>query len=239
MSLRIGQNTRVSTRPAEWSPLTLTPSLWLRADFGITIATGVSSWADQSGNGNHFTQGTGSRQPAVDASTVGGKPSIYFTTSKELVGTAASYNPSAAASTTMVICRSLTSTGSGVFNDSGSTSGKLIQIGSSSCACWPVGASAAAPGGIASGLSLAEVIHSGSGSNELLFRVRNSTEYKTATATAAFGDNATAAFKIGTLSFFSGYVSEIIVVPRLLTSAEKTLMGIYLNLRYGSAWVIA
>jgi hypothetical protein len=47
--------------------------LWLRADLGITIGTGVSAWADQSGTGDsnkNVTQGTGSQQPtrnAVDA----------------------------------------------------------------------------------------------------------------------------------------------------------------------------
>lgn len=43
---------------------------WVRADLGITIGTGVSAWADQSGNGHHFSQATGSAQPtytAVDA----------------------------------------------------------------------------------------------------------------------------------------------------------------------------
>jgi hypothetical protein len=39
--------------------------LWLRADFGITEAgSGVSVWADQSGNGNDFAQGTDANRPA-------------------------------------------------------------------------------------------------------------------------------------------------------------------------------
>lgn len=38
--------------------------LWLRADRGITIATGVSQWDDLSGSGNHVTQATGASQPA-------------------------------------------------------------------------------------------------------------------------------------------------------------------------------
>jgi len=41
--------------------------LWLRSDLGITIATGVSAWADQSGNGNNLTQATGGRQPVYSA----------------------------------------------------------------------------------------------------------------------------------------------------------------------------
>ncbi len=41
---------------------------WLRADRGVTIGTGVSAWADQSGNGVDFSQATGSKQPAFSSS---------------------------------------------------------------------------------------------------------------------------------------------------------------------------
>ena len=40
---------------------------WWRADLGTTVATGVSAWADQSGNGFAMTQGTGSSQPTLVA----------------------------------------------------------------------------------------------------------------------------------------------------------------------------
>jgi hypothetical protein len=61
-----------------WSPANL-PGLvlWLRADLGITIGTGVSAWADQSGNGNNFTQATGSAQPSLV--TMSGRQAIRFT----------------------------------------------------------------------------------------------------------------------------------------------------------------
>lgn len=38
-----------------------------RADMGITLATGVSAMADQTGNGRHITQGTAGFQPAYTA----------------------------------------------------------------------------------------------------------------------------------------------------------------------------
>lgn len=40
--------------------------LWLRADQGITLASGtdVSAWADQSGGARNFTQGTAANQSA-------------------------------------------------------------------------------------------------------------------------------------------------------------------------------
>lgn len=43
--------------------------LWLRADMGITLAGAkVSAWADQSGNGNDFTQAVDARRPTFTAS---------------------------------------------------------------------------------------------------------------------------------------------------------------------------
>lgn len=55
--------------------------LWFdAADAGtISTATGVSEWADKSGNANHATQGTGSAQPTRQASIQNGLPAIRFT----------------------------------------------------------------------------------------------------------------------------------------------------------------
>lgn len=53
---------------------------WVRSDLGITIGTGVSAWADQSGNGKHYTQAVGAAQPsysAIDA-TLNNRPSLTF-----------------------------------------------------------------------------------------------------------------------------------------------------------------
>lgn len=38
---------------------------WYRKGIGITVATGVSQWSDQSGNNRHLTQATGANQPAL------------------------------------------------------------------------------------------------------------------------------------------------------------------------------
>lgn len=51
----------------------LSPKLWCRQGVGITTDTGVSQWDDQSGNGNHLKQATGTNQP-----TVQGDGSILF-----------------------------------------------------------------------------------------------------------------------------------------------------------------
>lgn len=64
-----GSGTLAGGYTAGWTPAT--PSgllLWLRADLGVTIGTGVSAWADQSGSGNNVSQATGSKQPTLNAS---------------------------------------------------------------------------------------------------------------------------------------------------------------------------
>jgi hypothetical protein len=64
--------------PCEPSVLGPQLTLWLRADLGITIGTGVSAWADQSGYGNTFTQATGGLQPTYTAvnGNFRGQPSV-------------------------------------------------------------------------------------------------------------------------------------------------------------------
>jgi hypothetical protein len=62
-------------------------SLWLRADLGITIATGVSAWNDQSGVGDaarNATQATGASQPAFQAknSAFNNQPTVNFSGSQ-------------------------------------------------------------------------------------------------------------------------------------------------------------
>jgi hypothetical protein len=46
----------------------LNPVAWYRYGAGITVTgAGVSSWTDQSGNGNHLLQGTDTNRPALQA----------------------------------------------------------------------------------------------------------------------------------------------------------------------------
>ena len=65
-------NAYLESRYFVWSPASLGSNLlaWYRADLGITTATGVSVWADQSGRGDsarHLLQATGGAQPAYSS----------------------------------------------------------------------------------------------------------------------------------------------------------------------------
>lgn len=56
-------------------------ALWLDASDAATIttATGVSAWADKSGNGRNATQATGTAQPTVQSAAQNGKNTLRFT----------------------------------------------------------------------------------------------------------------------------------------------------------------
>lgn len=48
----------------------------VRADVGITIATGVSAWNNRFGTSNNFSQAAGAKQPAFSASARNGRPGV-------------------------------------------------------------------------------------------------------------------------------------------------------------------
>lgn len=58
--------------------------LYLNGDLGVTVATGVSNWADQSGSGNDVSQGTGANQPAQVTNWRNGKNAIQGASGKSL-----------------------------------------------------------------------------------------------------------------------------------------------------------
>lgn len=82
----IGMRPRHRRASAAWSPIALSPLLWLRADLGITLRDDayVTAWADQSGNGHDFTQATEDDQPTLTSAEI-----IYDSTDTRLVSTEA------------------------------------------------------------------------------------------------------------------------------------------------------
>lgn len=63
---------------------------WLRGDLGITIVTGVSAWADQSGKGNHAVQAVGTAQPVYTAedATLDNQPTLTADGTNDVLTTA-------------------------------------------------------------------------------------------------------------------------------------------------------
>lgn len=63
---------------APWLPSSLTPAAWFRSDLGVSLSTGVSALADQSGNNRNAAQLTGSKQPLYVAEAFNRRPGIRF-----------------------------------------------------------------------------------------------------------------------------------------------------------------
>jgi hypothetical protein len=71
----------LSPKTQPFSPLDLSPALWLDASDTATITASlgsVSQWDDKSGNGRNVTQGTAAAQPTTGASTLNGLNVLNF-----------------------------------------------------------------------------------------------------------------------------------------------------------------
>ena len=70
----------INTLLASFSPLDLSPVLWLDTTLSTITSIGgaVSQIDDLSGNGNHFKQGTASLQPTDDTATINGLIALDF-----------------------------------------------------------------------------------------------------------------------------------------------------------------
>jgi hypothetical protein len=126
------RNARSSRRASQlvsvaqmWTPKQL-PGLvlWLRADAGITIATGVSNWADQSGSGNNFAQATPGNQPTVSAAggPTGGPAIAFASASSQFLTNLSAVIPNTNC-TVFVVLKGTTITGSPAVIDFGRTNG--------------------------------------------------------------------------------------------------------------------
>jgi hypothetical protein len=83
---------------SEFSPLSLSPVLWLKADAGTYQSSGgsaatadsdpVGEWQDQSGNGNHVTQGTGTAKPLLKLNVQNSLPGVLFDGSDDILAVA-------------------------------------------------------------------------------------------------------------------------------------------------------
>lgn len=70
-----------------FDPLTLSPTLWLKADAitGKNDGDALASWTDSSGNANTVSQGTGANQPLYKTAIVNGKPVVRFDGTNDLL----------------------------------------------------------------------------------------------------------------------------------------------------------
>lgn len=215
--------------------------LWLRADMGISIGTGVSAWADQSGAGNSVTQGTGANQPAFIANGLNGKPVVRFTAASSHFLAKASTNLFGAGNFSILMTWkwSAAATRQVAFGNTDTVNGGAL-LGTSEAAGVKRTIGYVASGDVTGGnaTTTAEtwsVIFSGGTSNAM--RVNRATQ----ALTGSFGlanPGASAAIRFGSYNgsnlFLDGDIAEVVAYTRALSAAENVLIENYMATRWGT-----
>lgn len=221
--------------PVDFAPTQLSGCvLWLRADLGITIATGVSQWLDQK-SGLSFAQGTGSKQPTYNtASTAfGGRATMTFAAaSSQFLGSptithasssylcVASLKPTSTGNTSQYLAAQSAyaiavvtgqSTNLGGWYDAGGWKNVSSATNQTQVLSWFIAAGAGTASMWRNGLQ----IGSSQGS----------------TATALSGATVIGASAAGSAAFLDAEVAEIVLVDTATTDVRQ-LLERYMSQRY-------
>lgn len=203
--------------------------LWLRADAGITLATGVSQWNDMSGGGANATQSTGTLQPTYNASdsSYGHQPTMSYlgSSAQYLIGTLTLIQPY----TVIIVGENDAAASGGFFGGSGtaggvvySTAGQLIQLYSGSVLTGT--ASIAGPCAIAAIFN---------GGNSAAYVNSSTTANVTGSAgTTAFGSTYGLGSNNGAPASLTGKIAEVMVFNNALSSAQISQVFKYIASRY-------
>jgi hypothetical protein len=224
-----------------WTPQALSPAAWYRADLGITIATGVSSWADQSGNARHATQGTGGLQPSLQASYIGGKPGVKFTGSQYLPITLNSLAMNADYTVWLIGQYDSATSGAlttmfGAFDGAATAhTCTLYALNASSGTEWRDKTGQYTMGGVTANQPVLFGIISQAGASNVKYRKDNTTNSGTRTNptnainSAYIGADRTVLLGVGT-------IAEIVILERAASAGEQSSAMAYFSGRYGQSW---
>lgn len=243
---------------APFTPASLSPFAWWRADLGVTLVSGrVESWTDQQ-NGHLLVQTTAANQPVVDAATLGGQASLYFdnTTLQNLVSNEASsvwtflhdgtgcdvflvLRVGAPAPADTVPLATATIAG-------GTSLGSLMLVenaiyyfeagnGAASVVASPGTGAASAPS--ATNLLIESAYKTGQATKDDLDYIdsvnKDGANNTAVPSTAAPGSSLTLGSLGGGAQRFFGYLAEVVILKRLATPAERASMQTYVHNRCG------
>lgn len=222
-----------------FSPLSLANcAAWYRADLGITIGTGVSAWADQSGTGDankNLSQGTGSQQPTRNNSDAGynNQPTLSFASASLQYLISGSWaSPLSLPETVFVVGNTDGSVTNQAYSDGQGNSRLLYTNSGAARAVMYAGATLSSGLGLTSSpLVICSIFNAGSSS---IF-----VSAQTASASGSSGAGGTtrsfllAGVAAGPTAYLNGKLAEIIVYSRALSSTERAQVFVYLGTRYG------
>lgn len=243
------------------SPLSIAPTIWLRSDLGITLDSGVSQWADQSGYGNNFVQATPIRQPTIISNRYNGLPGLWWG-----LPTSSSDTKKLTSSTTMTIsgnfemyfivyittadltaqwARLPANDRSFLFSTANPDFTSRYEVYASYSSgdkrsIYVVGANPPGATGLMTGQVTADkpVLFSVRRTGSTVTGVRDAT-----TVSVTNGNNMSVAnnFSLGGSQFnndwpFGGSIMEFIYFPKYLSTLERNLLLGYFSRRYSQSW---
>lgn len=145
--------------------------LYLIGDLGITIGTGVSAWADQSGNSAHASQGTAGFQPSYNLTGLNGKGTVLFDGSDDFLNFTTFSRPAPATTPSWfwIIFRQITWTNTDSIFGGTATSSRLYAATSTPSLYQRNSASINGPNGgaVINTWTRGEVLFTGSSSDSL------------------------------------------------------------------------
>lgn len=241
---RVGVSGRVAVSGRFATPADIAGLVgWWRADLGVTTATGVSQWNDQSTSGFNVAQATGSAQPALIASAYNGKPCVRFVSASSQVLTRASTDILAAGAYSIFAACKMTANNQAAFSNCGSASngiGMPFTDGANRSVLHPGVAAFDDAAFNASALEIWSAVRGASAKPTL--RILSAPASLSGAATTMVDPGASANLAIGArtdqasgvpFGFLDGDIAEIAVYNVALTDAQVFAIENYMRARYG------
>lgn len=208
--------------------------IWLTPTLGVTLTSGrVSTWADQSGSGNDFTQATAGNRP-IPATNINSQTTIHFDRSRPDSLAKASFSAPSAGELFIVTKNGdtaqnglmrMSSAGAGVdsyYPFTGGTTWDIYENALQSSRVGPLTATTA--------LTNAHVYNirsDGTASGYIV--AMDGTAINTSTATVGFGTTLTLGSNVSVPISYTGDIGDVILYSRVLNSTERANVMAYLR----------
>lgn len=209
---------------ASWSPADITTLLWLDgADSStITIATGISQWADKSGNARHATQAVAANQPAYVSNGLNGQGVARFDGSNDTLAIAAALG----STVSIFYVQNTTDSTYMVLNSDASNFGLTAQNGATTAMSLGFGTPTLYKDGALQSWTNRDHVHDGLTSAAHVVGIVGAT-ISTWTAFKISGYTTSATYLL------SGDIAEVLVITGTPTTEERQTIEGYLAWKWG------
>ena len=207
--------------------------LWLRADQGITLATGVSQWNDLSGNGNNLSQSTVGLRPAYNATDAAynNQPTLSFSAVANTVIGGGSITH--AQPYTIIFVGDSALAGSSIIESGGTYSGLYTFGPGAGYICFYAGTGQQSNTGITSKSVVAAVFN---GASSSIYVNNSSTPVFSANPGSGGLSGAINIGNTGLAGPFTGNIAEVLIYNSVLSTTQLGTIFQYLGSRYSGNW---